>query len=184
MFADLILPAATCWEREALMPSFEMAEDTLNWAQLRPAVVKPLHESRSDTEIIFDLAKRLGLSEQFFNGDIDTALNYQLAPSGISVQQLKEHPVGMRSNARTRHKKHAETDANSGRHRGFDTPTGKIEIYSTTFASAGYPPLPKFEATDITSDQYPLTLTFFRDIHFCDEQHRNVPRLRRAIPDP
>ena len=184
MFADVILPAATCWEREALMPSFEMAEDTLNWAQLRPAVVKPLHESRSDTEIIFDLAKRLGLSEQFFNGDIDTALNYHLAPSGITVQQLKEHPVGMRSNARTRHKKHAETDANSGRHRGFDTPTGKIEIYSTTFASAGYPPLPKFEATDITSDQYPLTLTFFRDIHFCDEQHRNVPRLRRAIPDP
>ncbi|HEY7221444.1 MAG TPA: molybdopterin-dependent oxidoreductase, partial [Candidatus Binatia bacterium] len=46
-FADLILPAATCWEREALLPSFEMAEDTLNWAQLRPAVVSPLHESRS-----------------------------------------------------------------------------------------------------------------------------------------
>jgi len=60
MFADLILPSATCWERQALMPSFEMAEDTLNWAQLRPAVVEPLHESRSDTEIIFDLAKRLG----------------------------------------------------------------------------------------------------------------------------
>jgi anaerobic selenocysteine-containing dehydrogenase len=184
MFADLILPAATCWEREALMPSFEMAEDTLNWAQLRPAVVKPLHESRSDVEIIFDLAKRLGLSEQFFNGDIDAALNYQLAPSGISVQQLKEHPVGMRSNARTRHKKHAETDANGGRHRGFDTPTGKIEIYSTTFASAGYSPLPQFKQRLDDNAAFPLTLTFFRDIHFCDEQHRNIPRLRRKVPEP
>jgi len=105
-----------------------MAEDTLNWAQLRPAVVKPLHESRSDTEIIFDLAKRLGLSEQFFNGNIDTALNYQLAPSGISVQQLKEHPVGLRSNARTRHEKYIETDAQSGERRGFDTPTGVFTI--------------------------------------------------------
>jgi anaerobic selenocysteine-containing dehydrogenase len=184
MFADLILPSATCWEREALLPSFEMAEDTLNWAQLRPAVVKPVHESRSDTEIIFDLAKRLGLSEQFFNGDIDTALNYQLAPSGISVQQLKEHLVGMRSNARTRHKKHTETDVHSGRHRGFDTPTGKIEIYSTTFASAGYPPLPQFQQRLDDNAAFPLTLTFFRDIHFCDEQHRNVPRLRRAVPEP
>ncbi len=100
MFADLILPAATCWEREALMPSSEMAEDTLNWAQLRPAVVKPLHESRSDTEIIFDLAKKLGLSEQFFNSDIDAALNYQLAPSGFSTQQLQGNPVGMRSTRR------------------------------------------------------------------------------------
>ncbi len=32
--------------------------------------------------------------------------------------------------------------------------------------------------------QYPLTLTFFRDVHFCDEQHRNIPRLRRAVPEP
>jgi len=184
MFADLILPAATCWEREALLPSFEMTEDTLNWAQLRPAVVKPLHESRSDTEIIFDLAKRLGLSEQFFNGNIDTALNYQLAPSGISVQQLKEHPVGLRSNARTRHEKYIETDAQSGERRGFDTPTGKIEIYSTTFATAGYSPLPEFKRKPTRYEDFPLTLTFFRDIHFCDEQHRNVPRLRRKIPEP
>ena len=95
MFADLILPSATCWERQALLPSFEMAEDTLNWAQLRPAVVDPLHESRSDAEIIFDLAKRLGLSEQFFDGDIDAALNYQLAPSGFSTQQLRANPIGM-----------------------------------------------------------------------------------------
>jgi anaerobic selenocysteine-containing dehydrogenase len=90
----------------------------------------------------------------------------------------------MRSNARTRHKKHAETDANRGRHRGFDTPTGKIEIYSTTFASAGYPPLPQFQQRLDDNAAFPLTLTFFRDIHFCDEQHRNVPRLRRAVPEP
>ena len=32
--------------------------------------------------------------------------------------------------------------------------------------------------------EYPLTLTFFRDIHFCDQQHRNIPRLRRAVPEP
>ena len=36
-FADLILPATTCWEREALLPFCEIAEDTMNWAQLRPA---------------------------------------------------------------------------------------------------------------------------------------------------
>ena len=28
-FADLILPATTCWERAALLPSFEIAEDTM-----------------------------------------------------------------------------------------------------------------------------------------------------------
>jgi anaerobic selenocysteine-containing dehydrogenase len=44
--------------------------------------------------------------------------------------------------------------------------------------------LPDFEIDNETNEQYPLTLTFFRDIHFCDEQHRNIPRLRRAIPEP
>src|SRR6185295_13372506 len=106
--------AATCWEREALMPSFEIAEDTLNWAQLRPAVVKPLHESRPDTEIIFDLAQRLELSEQFFEGDIDAAWNYELAPSGLSTTQLRANPTGIRSGAVTRHHKYAESSSPGG----------------------------------------------------------------------
>lgn len=183
-FADLLLPASTCWEREALMPSFEMAEDTVNWVQLRPAVANPVGESRSDSEIIFELAKRMGLAEHFFNGEIESALVYQLAPSGISVQQLRQHRIGLRANVTTRYNKHAEIDLQTGDPRGFDTPTRKIEIYSTTFANAGYPPLPQFAAIEGNSDEYPLTLTFFRDIHFCDEQHRNIPRLRRAVPEP
>jgi anaerobic selenocysteine-containing dehydrogenase len=183
-FADILLPASTCWEHEALLPFFEVAGDTMTWTQLRPAVVKPIGESRSDVEIIFDLVQRLGLSEQFFNGDIENGWNSQLAPAGISVDQLRKHPAGLRSEVKTRHKKYAEKNAETGRHQGFSTPTGKIEIYSTTFAAAGYSPLPEFTARKLDSDLYPLTLTFFRDVHFCDEQHRNVPRLRRNVPEP
>src|SRR5258706_7804371 len=183
-FADLILPATTCWEREALVPSFERAEDTLNWAQLRPAVAKPVGESRSEVEIIFDLANRLGLGQQFFDGEIEAAYTHQLTPSGITVEQLRLNPVGLRSNVKTSHQKYAAIDSRSGKPRGFNTPTGKVEIYSTTFANSGYPPLPEFAARDQSDDQYPLTLTFFRDIHFCDDHHRNIPRLRRAIPEP
>ncbi|MGH7795623.1 MAG: molybdopterin-containing oxidoreductase family protein [Candidatus Binatia bacterium] len=185
-FADLLLPAASCWEREALMTSFEVAEDTLNWAQLRPAVAKPVGESRSDVEIIFDLAKRLGLSEQFFDGDLEAALNHQLAPSNLSVQELKQNPVGLRANVTTSHQKYAEIDAQTGKPSGFDTPTRKIEIYSTSFANAGYAPLPVFDtsAHNDTNERYPLTLTFYRLVQFCGEQHRNIPRLRRSAPDP
>jgi anaerobic selenocysteine-containing dehydrogenase len=34
------------------------------------------------------------------------------------------------------------------------------------------------------AEQYPLVLTFFRLVQFCDEQHRNIPRLRRPVPEP
>ncbi|MBM4260911.1 MAG: molybdopterin oxidoreductase [Deltaproteobacteria bacterium] len=184
IFADLILPATTCWEREALMPSFEIAEDTVNWAQLRPAVANPVGEARSEVEIVFALAKRLELEKPFFHGDNDSALAYQLAPSGLTVEQLRANPTGMRAAVKTRYKKHAEIEPASEAPRGFATPTGKIEVFSTTLSQAGYPALPRFEFSTVMDNEYPLTLTFFRDIHFCDEQHRNIPRLRNAVPEP
>jgi anaerobic selenocysteine-containing dehydrogenase len=184
-FADLLLPATTCWEHEALMPSFEIAEDTLNWAQLRPAVAKPVGESRPDLEIIFDLGQRLGLAKQFFNGEVEAGLMHQLAPAGISTKELRENPPGLRANVSTSHRKYAEIDPRTGAARGFETATRKIEIYSTAFAKAGYPPLPVFDTrADDTDLRYPLTLTFYRLVQFCDEQHRNIPRLRRSFPEP
>ena len=54
--ADLLLPAAPAGSARPSCPPFDTAEDTATWAQLRGAVVQPLHESRPDLEIIFDLA--------------------------------------------------------------------------------------------------------------------------------
>jgi anaerobic selenocysteine-containing dehydrogenase len=186
-FADLLLPAATCWEREGLMPSFPGGEDNATWAQLRPAVIRPLHESRSDLEIVFDLAHRLSLKRYFFDGDIDAGYNHHLAPSGITIEKLRANRIGMRAAVMTRYRKDAEVDAQTGRPRGFATPTGKIEIYSTTFAKAGYPPMPERDgalASGPTSEEYPLILTTFRLMQFCDQQHRNIPRLRRQAREP
>jgi anaerobic selenocysteine-containing dehydrogenase len=183
-FADLLLPASTCWEREGLMPSFSTAEETAAWVQLKPAVVQPLHESRADIEIIFDLARRLGLNEKFFGGDIDAGYNHHLAPSGIKVEQLRANRIGLRASVKTAYRKYAEKDPRTGEPRGFHTPTGKIEIYSTRFAEAGFPPLPEISLHRETSDEYPLILTSFRLLQFCDEQHRNIPRLRRQAPEP
>lgn len=192
--ADLVLPAASCWEHEALLPApplFALAEQTATWAQFRQAVVPPVHESRSDLAIIFELATRLGLGEHFFAGDLEAAFDYQLAPSGLTVQQLREQPMGMRVDGRTRYQKYAEIDARSGRPRGFPTPTGKIELYATRFASAGYAPLPAVpepagrpDALPTADEEYPLLLTFFRLVQFRGEQDRNIPRLRRRAPEP
>jgi anaerobic selenocysteine-containing dehydrogenase len=135
-------------------------------------------------EIIFALAMRLGLGESFFQGDLDAALNFQLAPTGLTAQKLRESPGGVRVASETGYRKYAEPDPMTGRPRGFDTPTRKIELFSTRFAMAGYPPLPGFSIDNQPDGQYPLTLTFYRDIHFCDEQHRNIPRLRRSVPEP
>ncbi len=190
-FADLLLPACTCWEGEALRPSFGGAADTATWVQLRPAVVQPVSESRPDLEILFDLAQRLGLGAHFCDGDIEAAFNQQLAPSGLTVQQLRAHPLGMRVETPTRYQKYAQIKAQTGQPQGFRTPTRKIEIYATRFASAGYAPLPVYQepvespaSRPEGAQEYPLVLTFYRLVQFCDEQHRHIPRLRRQAPEP
>ena len=185
--ADLLLPAASCWERASLRPSLGTGAETATWAQFREPVVQPLHESWSEVAIIFDLGTRLGLGQHFFNGDIEAACAYELAPSGLTVQQLRQHPMGMRARGETRYQKYAEIDAATGRPRGFPTPTRKVEIYSTHFARAGYAPLPVYQEPGGSPDMaqaYPLVLTFFRLVQYCDVQHRNIPRLRRQVPEP
>ncbi|MGA8659750.1 MAG: molybdopterin dinucleotide binding domain-containing protein [Chthoniobacterales bacterium] len=148
-------------------------------------------ESRPDLEILFELAQRLGLGAHFYDGDIEAAFNEQLAPCGLTVGQLRVHPLGMRVEILTRYQKYAEIEAQTGQPRGFPTPTRKIEIYATRFASAGYDPLPVYhEALESPvsrperAQEYPLVLTFFRLGQFCDEQHRHIPRLRRQVPEP
>src|SRR5262245_4827974 len=119
---------------------FEISEDAQSLIHLRPAVVPPPGEARADTDIIFDLAGRLGLGADFWNGDIDAAYRHQLAPTGVTLEQLRATPGGVKLPLETRHSKHAETDA-KGNRRGFATPSRRVELYSQTFLEAGYAPL-------------------------------------------
>jgi anaerobic selenocysteine-containing dehydrogenase len=110
--ADVVFPVASAFEREALKIGFEISEEAQSLIQLRPAVVPPPGEARPDTEIVFDLAARLGLGAQFWDGDIDAAYRHQLATTGVTLEELRAAPGGVRVPLHTRHAKHAEPDAN------------------------------------------------------------------------
>ena len=57
----------------------------------------PASGARSDLAVIFDLASRLGLGEHFFGGDIEKAWRHQLEPSGLTLEQLRAHPLGAKA---------------------------------------------------------------------------------------
>jgi anaerobic selenocysteine-containing dehydrogenase len=195
-FADLLLPASTGWEAEALKTGFSgagakgVSEEASRWAQMRKVVIPPPPGARSDLAVIFDLACRLGLGEHFFGGDIENAWRYQLEPSGLTLEQLRAHPLGVEAAAVTTHyRKYASIDPQSARPRGFPTPSRRLELYSTRFAGAGYDPLPCHEEpaeTPLreTNGALPLILTSFRTVQFVNEQHRNIPRLRNEVREP
>lgn len=181
--ADIVLPVTTPFESEALKIGFEYSQEAQSLVQLRQPLVAPRGEARSDLQIVFDLATRLGLGTHFWNGDIEAAFRYQLAPSGITLEDLRGHPEGVRVPLTTRYRKYADS--------GFTTPSHKVELYSATLAAHGYEPLPAFEEPLISprsrpdlADRYPLVLSCAKSLFFCETQHRQVAALRKSAPDP
>ena len=188
--ADIVLPIASCFEREALKIGFEINTEAQSLVQLRQPVVPPPGEARPDTDFIFDLAGRLGLGEQFWHGDIDAAYRHQLSPSGLSLEQLRAEPGGVRVPLSSRHAKYAELDAR-GNAKGFATPSRKIEFWSETFRDHGYSALPEFVEPQIgpvtrpdLAARFPLVLTCAKPTVFCQTQHRALPSLRKRAPHP
>jgi anaerobic selenocysteine-containing dehydrogenase len=187
--ADVVLPVSTPFEREGLKIGFEVSTEAQSLVQLRRPVVESIGESRADTDIVFELACRLGLGEHFWNGDVDAGYRFQLEPSGVSLEQLREHPEGVRVSLETRYQTFA--DEIDGKTRGFATPTGKVEIYSERFLAHGYPPLPEYEEPLVSqvskpdlAEGYPLVLTCAHNTHFCETQHRGIPSLRKLSREP
>jgi anaerobic selenocysteine-containing dehydrogenase len=129
------------------------------------------------------------MQEQFFGGDVEAGWRHQLAPSGVTVEQLRAEPGGIRVPLTTKYRKYA--DRVDDVPRGFGTPSGKVELFSETFARHGYPPLPEYAEPGISprsrpdlAERFPLVLTCAKSLWFCETQHRNVASLRRAVPDP
>jgi anaerobic selenocysteine-containing dehydrogenase len=187
--ADVVLPVASAFEREALKAGFEVSAEAQTVVQFRKRVAEPQGESRSDMEIVFELARRLGLGEEFWDGDIDAGYRYELGPSGISLEALRVNPAGIRVPVQTRYRKYAERV--EGVPAGFPTRTRKIELYSESLLEHGYPPIPEYEEPLVSprsrpdlAARFPLILTSTKHTLFCESQHRSLPSLRRLARDP
>lgn len=189
-YADIVLPVATSWEREGLRTGFDGSLDGLRRVQLRPAVIAPIGEARSDIDIVLGLARRLDLENTFFGGDADRGHDAVLAPAGLSVAALRDKPEGIELGSSVPLEAHATPQAD-GTPRGFATPTRRIEIYSERLLQHGYPPVPALPDAPGTNGlgqgataEFPLRLSSAKLVAYCHSQHRNIASLRRLVPDP
>jgi anaerobic selenocysteine-containing dehydrogenase len=68
-YADLLLPVCSAWEREGLQAGFQVARRRRPICNCARPSCRRARREPSDTWIVFELAKRLGLADQFFGGD-------------------------------------------------------------------------------------------------------------------
>ena len=190
--ADVVLPVASAFEREALKIGFDVSPEAQSLIQLRPAVVPPPGEARPDTDIVFDLAGRLGLGDAVLERRHRRRLPPPARPDRRHAwSSCVPAPVACGCRLEARYAKYAEPDPTSGAPRGFATPSRKVELYSQTFLDHGYAPLPDFEEPPIgpaarpdLAARFPLVLTSAKPTLFCQTQHRALPSLRKRALDP
>ncbi len=129
-FSDVILPEASYLERyDPLLPVGDKVF-------IRQPVIEPQGEAKSALWIYKQLGERLGLGDYFQYADEEDYLRQQLKPLGVSLEDVKA-------------KGYAE--APEAPHTGeaaelnWNTPSGKIELFSETLAKVGFPGVPTWE---------------------------------------
>ncbi|MDH5364208.1 MAG: molybdopterin-dependent oxidoreductase [Dehalococcoidia bacterium] len=179
--ADIVLPISSWLERHILVTT----PAAPGLIRLIEPAIEPVEESWPEWKIFSELAKRLGFGHEFWDGDIEKCFSYILEPTGITLKELREHPEGIQYPQSPR-------PAKSYEKAGFQTPSGKVEISSSILAKYGYEPLPVYKEPmespvsrpDLTQS-FPLVLTSgARTIYFTHSQHRNIPQLRKMVPEP
>ncbi len=136
MWADVILPEATYLERYDDLLEIAHRSPVI---ELRQPAVEPMWDSKPGWWIARELGLRLGLERYFAWPDIESYLDTRLRAIGSSLEQAKG--LGTLQQAGRPYLADWEKDGPSP----FGTPSGKIELYSRTFADAGFDPLPRYE---------------------------------------
>jgi anaerobic selenocysteine-containing dehydrogenase len=174
--ADIVLPAAAWPELNQIAGLPTVAANVV----LGQQKAVQIGECKSDEEIFVELARRMDLPVG--TEPVEAVLDQQLGKVlGMTFRELTQ--VG-HVKVPFKYRKHE-----SG---GFKTPTGKIELYATRLEALGYDPLPYYEeppesplSTPDVAKDYPLVLTTGARIpFFFNSEHRQLPMLRKAHPDP
>lgn len=180
MLADLVLPVATYLERTE--PEWFKSDVWLPVLTLRQQAVA-VGECRPDTRIMIDLGRALGFTEEFPTTDIAWYINEDLAPSGITYEQLRESPHGVTF---------GDIEYEKFETRGFNAPGGKVNICSEVLRENGFDYLPNWEEPaesprsrpDLV-EEYPFVVFTGRSgPMYVHEQRRTIPWLREMQPEP
>ncbi len=175
--ADLVLPAATIFERLDLIPGM--------FLQLQQPAVAPEGESKSEFDIFKGLAERMGFGELFRETPqhyLEEALkSTDPLLEGITFERLQREGAVLMNRP-------AEPYIAFRDYR-FQTPSGRIELYKEELVAHGAQ-LPFYhepiEATPHNADmrRLPLTLLFSHSPFRIHSTFANMPTLKKFEPEP
>lgn len=184
---DLMLPLATVAERDGVVFT-HYSSLPVTYGIMTPACKRP-DDCKSDMELGWELGHRL--QPEFwsqYEDFTDFIEKFRLA-SSMSLQEAREQVCVQRGHT---YRKYEKGLLRSDGKPGFNTPTGRIELWSTMFQQFGDDPLPYYEepqyspvSTPELLDEYPFVLTTgARRYEYFHSEGKQIPYLREIHPEP
>ena len=183
-FADIVLPAATFLEKDSVR-SWWVPLETINKA-ISVEGCKP------DVEINFELARRFDPDLRWKS--VEDLFDSILHNSGMSFKELQTRgwAIPPEGNPSAPYRRHEKGLLRKDGLPGFQTTSGKVELYSILREEWSLEPMPHYEEPPFTpvsrpdlAKKYPLILsTGRRSFAYFNAEHRNIPWLREIDPDP
>ena len=171
MLADYVLPGDVFTERNHIA-------DGWSWTSrltLSQKAVEPPEQASSTFEFWRGLAQRFGFGNRFPWETLEELLDFRLSRSGRSFAEFEQ--AGFMEIQTPEFRKYKKT--------GFATPSGKVELYSSTLEEMGFDPLPYHREGPAPSDEYPYAVfSGVREDPFFQTGQRNIPELRKRCPLP
>lgn len=181
-YADIVLPATIPLECD-WAHSYEQAH--LPLVSIANKAVAPPGECWSDSKFWIELAKRMGYGKAIPWKDKEDVLENICQSMGKTLKEMREELPGGYWYESKKTKAYEEE--------GFHTPSGKVELYSESLEKMGLPPLPvPYQEPAISPitrpelfKEYPLMcISASRVEEYEHTWARNIPSLRRRVPDP
>jgi thiosulfate reductase/polysulfide reductase chain A len=168
--ADMVLPDNTFYESSGLV--------IRDYHAMYPQValrdpLPPLYETRGFSSVALSILKKMGLDEYVPEGMGGAGLvKAQLEALGTTLEHIRGN--GGVWGAPKEFKPKTE----------FNTPSKKIELYSTILEKGGYDPLPRWKKPRAAkTDQYPYHLLIWRKPWERMSQSQNDPILAEFCPE-
>ncbi len=194
-FADVILPACTQFETWGVEDGWKYGDEVI----LMPKLVEPLGQTKSDYRICAEIADRLGIGAAYTEsrderGWVGWCLDRYRAtrfPDLPSLDEFERSNIGVHARPVTRPAVAFEDFRADPEAHPLDTPSGKIEIFSSRLYDlnrpAEIPAVPKYiqeweSPFGLEAEKYPLQVMGHHTLHRVHSTHDNNDWLEEAFP--
>ena len=185
---ELFLPLSSTVEHDSVVYSHYGASP-ITMGSINKSIT--VGEGKGDAEIMYEIGRRcMPVNFGRFRNFYEFLEEYRLNGK-TTFEALREEVVHQKTETLSYYKYKTGKLRPDGKP-GFNTPTGRVELYSTMFRQFGVDPLPYYEEPQLSPvstpdlyEEYPFVLTTgARTYCYFHSEGKQIPYLREMNPDP